>query len=127
MPTFNGTPGNDVINGTAVADIINGRGGMDTLSGLGGKDTLKGGTANDVLAGGVGADFLDGRTGIDRLSYVLSAAGVRVVLGKNGAETIGKGGEAKGDHIKKIEEIVGSTKPDVLTGNNLANILIGND
>jgi len=50
---------------------------------------------------------------------------VRITLGKNGAETIGKGGEAQGDRISKVENIGGSDYADRLTGNNLANEMRG--
>src|SRR4029078_8103391 len=68
--------------------------------------------------------------GFDYLNYSDSDAGVSVRFGKNAAETCGKGGEAQGDRISKVENIRGSIPDDVLIGNNLANVLScnpGND
>ncbi|HLC07997.1 MAG TPA: calcium-binding protein, partial [Methyloceanibacter sp.] len=63
---------------------------------------------------------------IDTVVYGVSSAGVTVTLGKNGRETVGKGGEAQGDAIKSVENIQGSfVHNDKLTGNNLGNVFFG--
>lgn len=114
------------LTGNDSANVLKGGAGIyDQLFGEGGKDKLFGGAGTDEMTGGAGADRLNGGAGIDSIGYNDSAVGVRVVLGKNGAETIGKGGEAKGDRIEKVENIFGSQHDDVLIGNNLANRLSG--
>ncbi|SME92844.1 Hemolysin-type calcium-binding repeat-containing protein [Tistlia consotensis] len=85
----------NVITGTDANDFINGRGGDDQLSGGGGGDYLLGGSGADVLHGGAGSDTA---------SYLGSAAGVRVDLA---AGTAG-GGDAEGDTLDSIENLVGS-------------------
>jgi Ca2+-binding RTX toxin-like protein len=117
----------DFLTGNDFANVLKGLGGGDTLAGNGGNDVLKGGAGDDFLEGGTGADKLVGGAGFDAITYVNSASGVRVKLGKNGKETTGKGGDAQNDKIKKIENITGSAFDDVLKGNNLANGLVGLD
>jgi Ca2+-binding RTX toxin-like protein len=102
----------------------------DALTGSDFANVLRGGAGEDVLFGGIGADTLKGGAGFDYVNYSDSAAGVTVKFGKNGAETIGKGGEAQGDRISQCENVRGSLQDDVLIGNNLSNVLScnpGND
>jgi serralysin len=116
----------DRLTGNDSANVLRGRAGIyDQLFGEGGRDALFGGTGTDEMTGGTGADRLNGGAGRDIIVYTDSAVGVRVILGKNGVESIGKGGEAQGDRIQKVENIAGSLLDDVLVGNNLANQLFG--
>jgi len=103
MATVNGTNGADSLSGTSAADTINGLGGNDTLKGFG------------------GADHLDGGAGIDTASYFNSAAGVGVNL-QTGR---GFGGDAEGDTLSNIENLVGSSFNDALIGDGGNNELIG--
>jgi Ca2+-binding RTX toxin-like protein len=57
VPTFTGTPGNDVIVGSAERDVIDGAGGDDVLCGLAGNDELFGGEGDDRLFGGLDGDY----------------------------------------------------------------------
>ena len=110
--------------------MLRGGNGEDNLAGFIGNDRLIGGAGNDELRGGIGADILKGGAGFDYVNYTDSAAGVTVKFGKNGAVTIGKGGEAQGDKISQCENVRGSLQDDVLIGNNLSNVLScnpGND
>jgi Ca2+-binding RTX toxin-like protein len=125
LENITGSAFNDALTGNDFANVLKGGGDGDTLIGKGGRDTLLGGTGNDSLTGGTSADILNGGAGSDSVVYFSSTVGVRVTLGKNGAETVGKGGEAQGDTIKKVEGITGSNFNDVLIGNNLANTLLG--
>lgn len=98
----------------------------DVLAGNAGNNTLWGKGGNDNLKGGAGADFLDGGAGDDTAVYAGSNAGVQVNL----ATGIGSGGDAQGDRLSNIENIVGSGYADTLIGNNGANFLkggVGND
>jgi Ca2+-binding RTX toxin-like protein len=99
----------DRLTGNDSANVLRGRAGIyDQLFGEGGRDALFGGTGTDEMTGGTGADRLNGGAGRDIIVYTDSAVGVRVILGKNGVESIGKGGEAQGDRIQKVENIAGS-------------------
>ncbi|PHZ85269.1 beta strand repeat-containing protein [Paremcibacter congregatus] len=109
------------VTGSAQADILTGGGGVNILSGGAGDDTLTGGADNDTLIGGSGADALDGGADIDTASYAASAAGVTVNL----AAGTGLGGDAAGDTLANIENLVGSAFADTLTGDGGANSLSG--
>ena len=116
-----GTPGNDVMNGIATDDIMDGLAGNDTLYGHGGDDQLLGGDGDDRLVGGEGADALDGGNGEDIAIYTASDAAVTVRL-DTGAAT---GGHATGDTLTGIENVLGSTFGDRLTGDAAGNLLSG--
>ena len=95
-----------------------------TLDGRGGNDVLEGGEGNDVLIGGAGADSLDGGDGIDTADYSDSATSVFVDLDFGG---VGRGfrGEAQGDELIDIENVIGSDFEDILFGDDEANTLTG--
>ncbi len=94
----------------------------DTLSGNSGNDMLFGGSGNDLLNGGPGADVLNGGPGIDTATYASSPTGVTVSI----ATGHGTGGDAEGDILSDIENLVGSAFADSLTGDANANRLDGN-
>jgi Ca2+-binding RTX toxin-like protein len=76
-------------------------------------DTLTGADwNNNVLEGGAGADQLSGGDGFDTASYRGSAAAVTVDL----AAATASGGDAAGDTLSSIEDLVGSKWNDTLTG-----------
>lgn len=98
----------------------------DTLIGSAGNDRFDGGSGNDYLTGRAGADQLIGGAGIDSALYGDSAAGVQVNL-QSGT---GAGGSAAGDTLSGVENVIGSSHNDVLTGNGGDNGLwgdLGND
>jgi Ca2+-binding RTX toxin-like protein len=99
----------------------------DVLTGNKFANILDGGNGNDTLIGKGGADTLLGDDGTDIASYQGSALGVTVTLGKDGAQSIGKGGDAAGDKLMQIEGLTGSAGNDVLTGNNVDNNLDGKE
>ena len=108
--------------GSAHADTLTGGAGNDWLAGRGGGDVLAGGGGNDNLVGGAGADAMDGGAGHDRVLYGRSAAAVRIDLSAGR----GRGGDAEGDTLENVEEIVGSPHADTLTGGDGDDWLIGN-
>lgn len=116
-----GSEFNNTLNGSANRDLIDGRSGNDTLQGLGGEDRLLGRQGNDTLIGGAGADILDGGTGTDTASYSTSASAVNVNLSTG----TGTGGDAQGDVLTSIENVVGSNHNDTLTGSASADGLEG--
>ncbi|QDO96735.1 hypothetical protein FNB15_05335 [Ferrovibrio terrae] len=93
----------------------------DTLTGDANANSLDGGAGNDVLAGGAGADTLAGGNGTDTASYAASAAAVTVNLTTGAAS----GGDAAGDALTSIENLIGSAFADTLTGGAGANQLSG--
>lgn len=76
---------------------------------------------NDTIYASSGTEVLDGGTGIDTLNYSNSDTGVSVNLSTNSAS----GGYAQNDTIRNFENIVGTSKDDILTGNNSDNIFWG--
>ena len=115
--------GNDTLSGGNGNDIIHGHGGNDILHGDAGNDLLDGGTGNDWLDGGAGADILIGGDGIDTADYSASGAGVNINL-----ETgMGKGGDAEGDTLSGIENLIGSKYDDILVGDGNVNMIDGGD
>ncbi len=118
-----GSEFNDSLTGNASDNFLNGIGGDDTLTGLAGADRLYGGAGNDLLFGGLGADLLDGGAEIDTVSYVASAAGVSVGLFFGAPAS--SGGDAAGDELFGIENLIGSRFVDVLFGDANDNIIEG--
>ncbi len=107
-----GTAANETLDGTADADIIKGLAGNDILNGAGG---------DDVLNGGLGGDRLNGGDGIDTVSYADATSGVSVNL-LNGR---GAFGEAVGDKLSSIEQVVGSDFDDVFSGSKSSHVVHG--
>lgn len=104
-------------------NILIGTDGVDVIFGRGGNDLLNGGEGDDFLVGGSGADLLDGGDGIDTASYAGSPAGVSIDLAAGTAS----GGDADGDTLISIENVVGSGLADTLSGDAGANVLSGGD
>lgn len=101
----------------------------NVLIGNNGSNTLTGGLGNDTLAGGSGSDRLDGGQGIDTADYSGSSSAVKVILDASGNASGSaniNGGEATGDSLVSIENVIGSaTGNDTLTGNADPNVLSG--
>jgi Ca2+-binding RTX toxin-like protein len=114
------------LTGNNVAEIMHGAAGHDVLYGYGGNDRLYGDTGNDRLLGGAGADLLVGGEGVDSADYRSSSLGVDVSLVRG----TGLFGDAQGDSLQLVENLVGSAFADVLSGDNAANRIValaGND
>lgn len=148
--TIEGSEWTDKLFGTDLAETLLGFDWPDTLYGGGGDDILDGGAGPDLLIGGKGADVLKGGSSTitfillngseieveddDTISYSASATGVTVNL----REGTGRGGEAEGDEIHDVENVIGSEYDDVITGTDVLgsrsrpggnvyeNILLGN-
>ena len=82
---------------------------------------LYGGKGDDYLEGKGGADTLSGGQGFDTASYASSEEGVTINL-KSGT---GSGGDAEGDTLSGIENVIGSDHDDTLIGNYINNTLEG--
>lgn len=116
-----GGGGDDALSGNTGDDWLMGGTGRDALSGGEGEDYLDGGEGDDVIRGGADGDTIDGGAGIDTATYSGGAAAVTVSLltGK------GSGGEAARDTLISIENLIGTSHNDVLTGDKGANKLTG--
>jgi Ca2+-binding RTX toxin-like protein len=118
-----GGVGNDTLFGDAGDDQLLGGNDNDTLNGGDGTDTLNGGDGDDLLAGNAGADTLIGSNGIDTATYADSGAAVIVNL----VTGQGTGGDAQGDTLQTIENLIGSNFADTLLGDSQNNTLNGGD
>lgn len=122
-----GMGGNDVLIGGEgdnylVGDPVGvGRSAFADPSADPGSDELRGGGGNDSLTGGLGDDRYFGDLGEDTVSFRSAKAGVTVDLGA-GLVT-GEGA----DSIEGVETVHGSLFDDTLTGDERANLLIGED
>ena len=101
---------------------ILGTSGNDTLTGSYDDDCIIGLAGNDTLKGGPGADKLDGGTGTDTANYQGSAYHYVTV---NLSDDTASGGDAEGDSLDNIENIIGSNFGDTLTGDANANNIRG--
>lgn len=102
----------DTLRGDHRANLVYGAGGNDRLLGRGGDDSLIGGDFHDTLIGGGGGDLLLGGNGVDTIDYRASAGGVAIDLAARWAS----GGDAEGDVLRGIENVVGSRFDDTLLG-----------
>lgn len=108
------------------ADTITGSSGNDLLRGFNGADTIDGGNGNDVINGGAGKDVIDGGAGNDTASYAEKTGSVSVVL--NGATAVNvKVGGVNEDTLKSVENVIGGSGNDALTGDGSATRLVGNN
>ena len=125
-----GSDHNDVIAGDGFGNTLKGHDGSDDLFGGDGHDTLIGGDndddlegedGDDTLVGGAGADDLVGGEGMDTADYAGSSSGITVDL----AAGTGLGGDAEGDRLDGVENLVGTKFQDTLTGNAERNFFHG--
>jgi len=106
---------------------IDGKDAVDDLLVAGNAgETLNGKSGNDTLVGGIGADTLNGDAGVDTASYQNSSAGVTVDLNLVGTAQTSLG-DASGDKLSGIENLIGSNFADVLTGDGNNNTFHGLD
>lgn len=115
-----GGEGNDRLTGSVGADTLRGGADVDALNGGNGADLLEGGAGNDSLNGGLGADTLNGGDGEDVVIYMST---VKVNLVDTGLGI----GEAKGDVLTSVEQMMFVGSGSVFTGGavDIAVILFG--
>jgi Ca2+-binding RTX toxin-like protein len=110
------------ISNTLVVNVADtfyeGTSGVDHLTGQNGK--------NDTFAGLAGKDVIDGGTGSDTVLYGDKTAVISVDLDGTHPVTVKAGGVVE-DTIKNIENVVGGSGNDRLTGDGNANRLDGGD
>lgn len=105
----------------AVDDLIFGSVHTDG-SDSGAADTLWGGAGDDFFVGSGGADTIDGGDGEDTVSYARSGSAVTVDLTSEGAQS---GGDAAGDHLSNIENVIGSAFNDHFTVDGGSHVVLG--
>jgi Ca2+-binding RTX toxin-like protein len=90
-------------------------------------DVIIGSDGDNVLEGGAGADWINGADGRDTVSYAESRAGVRINLSGQDIEGVGRGfgGDAQGDRLLSIENVIGSDYNDWMLGTRGNNVFTG--
>ena len=99
----------DANGGDALGDVLH---SIEIVSGSFHDDQFIGDAADNTFEGRLGADVINGGPGFDTASYEHSSVGVTVDL------TAGTGatGDAEGDELRSIEQLVGSAFADTLLG-----------
>ncbi len=129
--TLYGGRGSDDLDGGLGKDRLIGETGNDTLSGgPGDGDNLDGGVGDDTLSGGAGdLDVLHGGPGNDRLDGGPGGHDIASYKGAGGPVTVdlGRGvvSGAEGERLGEVEDVLGGSGDDVLTGSAAPNRLDG--
>jgi len=118
-----GGAGDDVIYGMGGRETLEGGEGNDILAGAGNSlgDMFLGGAGDDLIMAGAGTNVIDGGEGNDTL-WASTFNGVKIDLGITGDQEI-----AKDFHVtlSGIENLIGSTVSDTLTGDAQNNVIEG--
>jgi Tol biopolymer transport system component len=86
-------------------------------------DRIVGSYLRNVIDAGLGDDVVDGSYGLDTASYESAASGVEISLAVSTPQDSGHGS----DTWTNMENVLGSSFDDQLTGSYLANTLLGGD
>ncbi|MFI0845977.1 Ig-like domain-containing protein [Mesorhizobium sp. IMUNJ 23232] len=119
--TLNGSTNATAFVGGVAEDTVK---NVENIIGGSGDDTLTGDGAANVLKGGAGKDTLDGGTGLDTVDYSDKTAAVVLTLNGSTNATATVGGVAE-DTVRNIENVIGGSADDTLTGDGGANTLSG--
>ena len=110
-----GLDGNDTRQGGDGDDQMYGAAGLDNVRGGESTDELRGEAGNDFLPEGNGADLTDGGEGVDWALYQNSSEAIQVLTTGEAS-----GGDAEGDTLRHVEEVMGAQYDDVLMGDDRA-------
>ncbi len=132
-----GEEGTDVIDGDAGNDLVDGGAGNDQLTGGSGDDTVLAGAGDDIIVTGLTADetrsaSLPASDGDDHYSGgeghdTLDASSAQETVGIDLVAGTATGAEIGSDTIESIENVIGGSGDDRITGDENCNTLIGND
>jgi Ca2+-binding RTX toxin-like protein len=120
-----GGEGADFLYGGAGEDLLMGGAGMDTLEGGAGDDYLEGGADGDAFYGGTIAGGDDGNDTVSYETFQVKSDGIGVTA--NLADAVYSGGDAEGDSLDGIENLIGSMGADTLVGDSGSNLIYGGD
>lgn len=114
----------------------------DNLTGNNSKNALTGGPGDDLLAGGKGNDTylmdVDGQLGtdtirelaaggVDKLDFSSTTSnGLTIDLSITGVQVVHSNLSINLENPTQLEDVIGSTKNDVIHGNDVVNVLDGN-
>jgi Ca2+-binding RTX toxin-like protein len=98
------------------------------VDGTGTGRVLDGGQGNDVIVGGTGGDTIRGGTGIDTAAYVNATSGITLYMTFNKSlSSQFNRGDARGDVLSSVENVVGSRYDDYIVGTDGNNTIRGWD
>ena len=118
-----GSAFDDTLTAAASGSTLNGGAGNDTFVGGAGYDVIRGGLGDDTIYASIGSDLYFGGAGTDRLIMFTSTtgtAGVQLDLRRGFADVDGVRYE-----LRDIENVLGTARTDLITGNDAANVLDG--
>ena len=104
-------------------DVLLGGEGEDFLYAQDGDDVVLGGAGDDTIVGGTGAgdDFYDGGADIDTVTYTSATDAINVNL----ADGTATGVDIDSDVLVNIENVVGGSGSDTISGDDEDNVLDG--
>ncbi len=110
--------------GNELDNVITGNDGANRLSGMAGDDTLVGGGGRDILDGGTGNDTMSGGGGND--TYIVDSSSDTIVEAADGGVDFvqSTASYTLGANVERMY-LMGAASIDG-TGNDLANLLVGN-
>ncbi len=147
---------NDTLEGGDGNDMLFGGYGNDTLRGDGGDDTLNGGKGEDMFYGGAGSDTIyadttdtviigdvmaddattadvdesgamEGDSDTVSFAKLTGRNGITMTINQDGAGTAADGTTPVAANIKGIENVIGTSEVDSLTGDEGDNVIEGGD
>ena len=121
----------ETVYGTELGDMLTGNSAANTLAGMGGNDFVDGGAGNDLYLFDadtqLGHDTIQDVSGVDTLDFSGTATlGVTLSLLTTATQALNSNLSLTLLAALSLERIVGTESHDFLTGNSLANNLIGN-
>lgn len=119
-----GSYSNDIITIGTHGNVVSvfGGEGDDIIQSSASAIVADGGAGADRFVSGAGADNFNGGVGNDTIDYGTAGA-FTLTIGAPGTTFAGLGG----DQLTSVENVVGSSFDDILTGNSVANGLTGGD
>jgi Ca2+-binding RTX toxin-like protein len=105
-----------------LSNVITGTSNNDTIHATSDNDEIYGGEGDDQIIGGAGADIIYGGRGNDVARYEASKEAITINLETN----INTGGDAQGDTLFSIENILATSYDDNITGDSKDNTIYAN-
>jgi Ca2+-binding RTX toxin-like protein/uncharacterized protein YkwD len=98
----------------------------DKLTGTAGANVIDAGKGNDFIVGGLGSDTIEGGDGVDTVSFAGIAGAVTLTLtAGSGTANYKNGMTPESDSVSNVENIVGGSGADLLTGDTGDNVIEG--
>lgn len=133
---------NEAISNGNAGGRVTGSSGNDLIDGQGGNDTINAGAGNDTIIGGPGRDYVNAGNGDDTIVATIGDGSFDVYSGGAGSDAIDMSGitapaiinlalsfvsssQTGLDALVSIENVIGGSGNDAITGNNVANRLDG--